>query len=227
MLASRPIARSAWRANIWPVGALIVWVALVAALYAGANSGLFATNAADQPAGVTTCLFRRITGQPCPTCGSTRAAAALLHADVPAAFRLNPLTTTLMLAAPLLIAAWMIARRRAVDTAAWMGRRWRTILLVGAAIIAANWVYLFFQPESRGPQGPRVNEPAHHRVHQPPADHSSNQPLSPSARSNRTAPPVESFPPGTVTPFTTPPGTCRSPACESSIWSSLTLGRID
>lgn len=206
---------------------LIVWVVLVAALYTFSTGGLIATSAADQSAGVTTCLFRRITGHPCPTCGSTRAASALLHADVPAALRLNPLTTTLMLAAPLLVAAWMIARRRAVDTGAWMGRRWRVIVLVGAAIIAANWLYVLAQGERRGPQGPRVHEPADHRVHHPPADHSNSQPLSPSARSNRTAPPVDSFPPGTVTPPTTPPGTCRSPACDSSIWSSLTLGRID
>ena len=45
------------------------------------------------------CVFRRITGLLCPGCGSARAIHALLHLDVPAAIRVNPLIVVLALAA--------------------------------------------------------------------------------------------------------------------------------
>lgn len=37
------------------------------------------------------CLFRALTGWQCPGCGSARALHALLHGDVAAAWRANPL----------------------------------------------------------------------------------------------------------------------------------------
>jgi hypothetical protein len=37
------------------------------------------------------CLFLRLTGFLCPGCGMTRATHAMLHGDLPAAFRFNPL----------------------------------------------------------------------------------------------------------------------------------------
>jgi Protein of unknown function (DUF2752) len=39
------------------------------------------------------CPFRRLTGIPCPTCGTTRAAVALLGGHLGAALALNPLAT--------------------------------------------------------------------------------------------------------------------------------------
>src|SRR5690349_6936182 len=46
------------------------------------------------------CTFRQLTGLPCITCGATRASLALLHGDLAAAWRLNPLVCA---------GAWMIA----------------------------------------------------------------------------------------------------------------------
>ncbi|KWT92861.1 DUF2752 domain-containing protein [Candidatus Magnetominusculus xianensis] len=40
------------------------------------------------------CLFYRLTGLYCPGCGSTRAVHQLLHGNIAAAFKLNPLTVT-------------------------------------------------------------------------------------------------------------------------------------
>lgn len=40
------------------------------------------------------CLFHRLTGLYCPGCGSTRAMHQLLHGNIAAAFKLNPLTVT-------------------------------------------------------------------------------------------------------------------------------------
>ena len=41
--------------------------------------------------GGTSCPLYGLTGLPCPLCGTTRAAAALLHGDVPAALAMHPL----------------------------------------------------------------------------------------------------------------------------------------
>jgi hypothetical protein len=41
--------------------------------------------------GVVPCSFATLTHHPCPGCGTTRSALALLHGDVAAAFRWNPL----------------------------------------------------------------------------------------------------------------------------------------
>jgi len=39
------------------------------------------------------CVFRELTGLPCPTCGSTHAALALARLDLPGAIAVNPLAT--------------------------------------------------------------------------------------------------------------------------------------
>ena len=39
----------------------------------------------------TTCLFRIVTGNPCPTCGMTRATCALAHGEWAKAWRYHPL----------------------------------------------------------------------------------------------------------------------------------------
>ena len=37
------------------------------------------------------CIFRGLTGVPCPTCGTTRAATAFLNGELAGAFAANPL----------------------------------------------------------------------------------------------------------------------------------------
>ena len=91
------------------------------------------------------CTFHEITGQPCMTCGGTRAARALGRLDFGAAFRFNPLATLwLILAGP--HALWVAASRvfklprPRVRTEC---RRDRWILggvLLG--LVAVNWAYL-------------------------------------------------------------------------------------
>ncbi len=47
------------------------------------------------------CVFRSLTGFPCPTCGSTRAMIFFSHGNISAAFLMNPLVTAAVLFAVL------------------------------------------------------------------------------------------------------------------------------
>ena len=91
------------------------------------------------------CLLKRLTGIPCPFCGTTRCLQACSRLDFAAALEWNPLA----LAACAGIAAWFIAW--AVDRL-W-NRRWLGVLrralqvralkfgLIGALFL--NWLYLW------------------------------------------------------------------------------------
>ena len=92
---------------------------------------------------VTLCLFKRETGLPCPTCGSTRAVKSLFHADVARAFLFNPLLVIVLV----MIIAWLIARLAIgrERMAAFMMRNHRVIpagLILGLLL---NWVYLLIR----------------------------------------------------------------------------------
>ena len=45
------------------------------------------------------CVFKTITGMPCPTCGSTRAVVLLSQGHLLPAFRMNPVTSFVVVAA--------------------------------------------------------------------------------------------------------------------------------
>jgi hypothetical protein len=88
------------------------------------------------------CVFRSLTGIPCPTCGTTRAATAFLDGDLITAFAANPLATTggllFVVGAPLAV-IWALARWPLpvlpTPLPSWV--RIGVILL-----IAANWFYI-------------------------------------------------------------------------------------
>ena len=90
------------------------------------------------------CIFHHFTGEPCLTCGATRAAIALLHGNFPAAFALNPLATFALLAA---IALNVYA---AISLACRAGRlrflisvRAKFVLRIAVVVaVVANWLYL-------------------------------------------------------------------------------------
>lgn len=89
---------------------------------------------------VTTCMFRIVTGQPCPTCGTTRMVLALAHGEVLQAIRLNPF----MFFLAVLSALWLLAR----SCGLWQltlrtSRHARVIALaVVVGLFLGNWVYL-------------------------------------------------------------------------------------
>lgn len=115
----------------WALIAGAAWLALVgAAVY-------FAPRAEDAPA---LCTFKRLTGVPCPTCGTTRMTMALSRGDVASALALNPLMATLFAAS----LVWLILRLGCgrTITLATTKRQRRMLWLAAAIMLCANWVYL-------------------------------------------------------------------------------------
>jgi len=91
------------------------------------------------------CLFRELTGLPCPTCGTAHAAMALARLDVAGAIAFNPLAT--------LVAALFFLGGAAAAAAFFAGRALREPRLSGSAprlaaalAVAANWAWLLLHP---------------------------------------------------------------------------------
>jgi hypothetical protein len=85
------------------------------------------------------CLLRTTTGIPCPSCGMTRAAAALAHGDWLAALAWHPLAPFLAIEA-IVLAGWLGARRlRGVPPRPPQAVIDR-ILAANAAIIVVVWL---------------------------------------------------------------------------------------
>jgi hypothetical protein len=90
------------------------------------------------------CVFRSLTGIPCPTCGTTRAATAFLDGQLTAAFTASPLAAAVgllfVVGAPL-AALWALAKWP-VPVMPMPLPRW--VRIAAAALIAANWTYVIF-----------------------------------------------------------------------------------
>jgi hypothetical protein len=88
------------------------------------------------------CTFRGLTGIPCPTCGTTRVALALLDLDLATAFGVNPLATiagAAFFAGGALALIWVLLRAPAVTLDGGLPRWWVAVL---AAVVLANLGYL-------------------------------------------------------------------------------------
>lgn len=130
---TEPRTTPGWRAGVTPgvVVAFVAWAALVVLAYeVGRRSG--------QP--VNLCMFRKVTGVPCATCGATRATAHLLALDVRGALALNPLMTVLALMLPAWV-LWRVTLGRGRSLAP--GTRRRVVwALLGALLV--NWGYVLW-----------------------------------------------------------------------------------
>jgi len=91
------------------------------------------------------CLFKVLTGWPCPTCGMTRSFIHLRHVDLAGAFAANPAIAALALFAGVYcFYAWAAVLFRTRRIRISVTRRWeptliRVLVVVG---IVGNWVYL-------------------------------------------------------------------------------------
>jgi hypothetical protein len=97
-------------------------------------------------AGPVICLFRRVTGLPCPTCGLTRGTAYLVRGEVHAAVSAHPLSPFVIVAALIAVLLRLPRLGPALRRLAVRGRervmavpaRWRW----GAtALLGAGWVW--------------------------------------------------------------------------------------
>ncbi|MHC4345369.1 MAG: DUF2752 domain-containing protein [Planctomycetota bacterium] len=118
----------------WPLWALLVvcaWLALGgAAIHLGSRL--------EQP--LQLCLFKRISGLPCPTCGFTRGALCVLHGHLGQAWLYNPL---LFSALALLFAACLgrVLFARSVKTTLTRTERHAAWILC-IALFLCNWAYI-------------------------------------------------------------------------------------
>lgn len=89
---------------------------------------------------VMLCHVHRLTGYPCPTCGTTRMVMAALAGDPGAAFLYNPFMATVLIAALALLLYRVLFKRKIV----WITKRgdaarWAIVFVVA---LLANWCYV-------------------------------------------------------------------------------------
>jgi Protein of unknown function (DUF2752) len=94
------------------------------------------------------CNFRALLGIPCLTCGSTRAASALLHGEMAQAWLVSPLATVAfcaMAAFDVYAIAILLSRapRLRLTLASRNERRMVVVLLAVAVLL--NWIYLLIR----------------------------------------------------------------------------------
>ncbi len=90
------------------------------------------------------CLFKHLTGLPCPTCGAGRAALALARFDFPTAFAVSPLAAagwSLLVAGGLAAGLASLARVELPEPPHQLPRPLRWLL---PAALLANWAYLIW-----------------------------------------------------------------------------------
>lgn len=88
------------------------------------------------------CPFRALTGIPCPTCGTTHAAVALLHGEIGAAVAANPLATVAGIGFVVggVIAPIWAALRWSIPESPTPLPRWKRAAII--AVLLVNWIYV-------------------------------------------------------------------------------------
>lgn len=90
------------------------------------------------------CVFKTLTGLPCPSCGSTRSVAYLAHGHFLSAFSMNPLVTAGFVAAVLALvycAATLVFDLRRIRV--FFSEREKAVFrIVAVVIVLLNWFYL-------------------------------------------------------------------------------------
>jgi hypothetical protein len=90
-----------------------------------------------------TCLFKAVTGQPCPTCGTTRGFLAILTGHPLRALAWNPLFFTVLAA----VVAWLAFRAATglILKLDWDKKSRRIALVTAIVLVLTNWAYLIYR----------------------------------------------------------------------------------
>jgi hypothetical protein len=100
-----------------------------------------------QDSTTTLCWFKNVTGYNCPSCGTTRAVATLLQADVLKAMQQNPLgivVLLIMVVAPLWITADLVTQKDSLfqkyqQTEVFMRKPWVAALMILLILLLWYW----------------------------------------------------------------------------------------
>ncbi len=128
-----------------------LYLLLAAACAAGYLYLAYSAGGGADGTGPGPCMFKNVTGIPCPSCGSTRSVLALMEGDVGAALRLNPLGLLLaagLLAVPIWIPVDLLTGKRSLPRAWQRFEHAVRIPWVAAAmiaLIALNWIWNIYK----------------------------------------------------------------------------------
>jgi len=94
--------------------------------------------------GVQVCLLKKMTGYPCPACGTMRATVALLRGDVSGALHLQPLMVSLMLLAVPVGGGYAVSAVlfRRVPRVHLTRAETRVAVVVAVLLLILNWIWL-------------------------------------------------------------------------------------
>ncbi len=118
----------------WAVLLVVLWGALI-----------LATIILQRRAGTdfSLCAFKNLTGLPCPSCGSTRAAEALLAGHPVRAWLFNPLVCTAIAVAGVVLAVRLVSAR--AIRLEMSHREVHAVTAVLILLLLINWAYLILQ----------------------------------------------------------------------------------
>ena len=97
------------------------------------------------------CLFKRITGIPCPSCGSTRSVLSILNGDLDAALFWNPfglIIMSILILAPLWILYDIVFHKDSLlqiynRSEIFLRRKWIAIPLI--LLVILNWIWNIYK----------------------------------------------------------------------------------
>jgi hypothetical protein len=97
------------------------------------------------------CLFKRVTGIPCPSCGSTRSVLSILEGDFIGALLWNPfgwIIMTILILAPLWILYDIVFHKDSlfrvyIRTEIFLRLKWITVPLV--LLVILNWIWNIYK----------------------------------------------------------------------------------
>jgi len=116
---------------MWALGVGLLWASLaVGSLALGRTVGISGPQ----------CLFKRLTGVACPTCGATRGCLALLRGQVAAAWLCNPLLFTVAGLTAACLTGRLVFGRQVTLELTKAERRVAVAALLSAFLV--NWGYV-------------------------------------------------------------------------------------